>query len=346
MLSSRIEGTVASLTDLYLFEMNPEQEKKTPDVREVSNYVRALDHGIERLRCAPFSLTVLKELHAILLEGVRGSDKSPGAFRQRQNFISRTDRIQDATYLPPPHEHVLGLLERLEGFVNGTHRIPLLVRLAMIHDQFEAIHPFEDGNGRVGRLLISILLDRERALPHPVLYLSAFFERHQRAYYNLLLKVSQEGDWNAWIGFFLRGVADQSIDAVERSQALFALRDRWMAGCQKALRIGPARQAGRHALHQPVSQRSSRRGRARGATPVGAEEHRPAHQPGHPRRDHRPAAEPRVCRKRDHPRPGGIARVRRPPAGASHMSRVRLGDEYKALLVDLYARTHEALCAN
>ena len=110
---------------------------------------------------------------------------------------------------------------------------PLLVRLAMIHDQFEAIHPF-DGNGRVGRLLNSILLDRERALPHPVLYLSAFFERNQRAYYNLLLKVSQEGDWNAWIGFFLRGAADQSIDAVERSQALIALRERWMAGCQKA----------------------------------------------------------------------------------------------------------------
>jgi Fic family protein len=104
----------------------------------------------------------------------------------------------------------------------------------MIHYQFEAIHPFEDGNGRVGRLLISILLDRERALPHPVLYLSAFFERHQRAYYNLLLKVSQEGDWNAWIGFFLRGVADQAIDAVERSRALFTLRDRWMARCQKA----------------------------------------------------------------------------------------------------------------
>ncbi len=234
VLSSRIEGTVASLSDLYLFEMNPEQEKKTPDVREVSNYVRALDHGIARLKSAPFRLSVLKELHAILLEGVRGSDKSPGAFRKRQNFISRTDRIQDATYLPPPHEHVLVLLERLESFVNGKDRIPLLVRLAMIHYQFEAIHPFEDGNGRVGRLLISILLDRERALPHPVLYLSAFFERHQRAYYNLLLNVSQEGDWNAWIGFFLRGVADQSIDAVERSQALFALRDRWMAGCHKA----------------------------------------------------------------------------------------------------------------
>lgn len=234
VLSSRIEGTVASLTDLYLFEMNPERENETPDVREVANYVRALDHGIERLRSASFSLSVLKELHAVLLEGVRGSDRSPGAFRGRQNFISRTDRIQDATYVPPPHEHVLGLLERLEMFVNGPSELPLLIRLAMIHYQFEAIHPFEDGNGRVGRLLISILLDRERALPHPVLYLSAFFERHQRAYYNLLLKVSQEGDWNAWISFFLRGVADQAIDAVERSRALFTLRDRWTAGCQKA----------------------------------------------------------------------------------------------------------------
>ena len=234
VLSSRIEGTVASLSDLYLFEMNPEQEQRTPDVREVSNYVRALDHGIERLKHAPFSLAVVKELHAILLEGVRGSDKSPGAFRKRQNFISPTDRIQDASYIPPPHELVLERLERLEAFANGPSELPLLVRLAMIHYQFEAIHPFEDGNGRVGRLLISILLERERALPHPVLYLSAFFEKHQRAYYNMLLKVSQEGDWNAWIGFFLRGVADQSVDAVERSQSLFALRDRWMACCQKA----------------------------------------------------------------------------------------------------------------
>ncbi len=234
VLSSRIEGTVASLADLYLFEMNPEQESRTPDVREVSNYVRALDHGIERLRYAPFTLAVVKELHAILLEGVRGSDKSPGAFRRRQNFISPTDRLQDASDVPPPHEHVLERLERLEAFANSPSELPLLVRLAMLHYQFEAIHPFEDGNGRVGRLLISILLDRERALPHPVLYLSAFFEKHQRVYYNLLLKVSQEGDWNAWVGFFLRGVADQSVDAVERSQALFSLRDRWMASCQKA----------------------------------------------------------------------------------------------------------------
>jgi Fic family protein len=234
VLSSRIEGTAASLSDLYLFEMNPEREQHTPDVREVSNYVRALDHGIERLKYAPFSLAVVKELHAILLEGVRGSDKSPGAFRKTQNFISPTERIQDASYIPPPHEHLIERLEKLEDFANGPSELPLLVRLALIHYQFEAIHPFEDGNGRVGRLLISILLERERALPHPVLYLSAYFEKHQRAYYDLLLKVSQTGDWNAWIAFFVRGVADQSVDAVERSQALFALRDRWTARCQKA----------------------------------------------------------------------------------------------------------------
>jgi Fic family protein len=234
VLSSRIEGTVASLSDLYLFEMNPDHEPRTPDVGEVSNYVRALDHGIEQLRYVPFSMTIVKRLHGILLEGVRGSDKAPGAFRQRQNFISPTDRIQDARYVPPPPEHVLERLERLEAFVNTPSELPLLIRLAMIHYQFEAIHPFEAGNGRVGRLLISILLDRERALPYPVLYLSAFFEKHRRVYYDLLLKVSQEGDWNAWIGFFLRGVADQAIDAVERSQALFVARDRYTALCQKA----------------------------------------------------------------------------------------------------------------
>ena len=234
VLSSRIEGTRASLSDLYLFEMNPEQEPLVPDVREVSNYVRALDHGIERLRYAPFSLAIVRELHAILLDRVRGSDKSPGAFRRRQNFISPTERIQDATYVPPPNEHVLERMEKLEAFANSLSDLPLLVRLALIHYQFEAIHPFEDGNGRVGRLLISLLLERERALPHPVLYLSAFFEKHRRAYYNLLLRVSQAGDWNAWIAFFLRGVADQSVDAVERSQSLFALRERWAGLCQKA----------------------------------------------------------------------------------------------------------------
>ena len=229
VLSSRIEGTVASLSDLYLFEMNPERERYTPDVREVSNYVRALDHGIARLKSATFSLAVVKELHAILLDGVRGADKSPGAFRKRRNFISPTERIQDASYIPPAPEHVLERLGRLEDFVNRSSEIPLLIRLAMIHYQFEAVHPFEDGNGRVGRLLISILLERERALQYPVLYLSAYFEKHQRVYYNLLLGVSRRGDWNAWIEFFLRGVADQSIDAVERSQALFALRERWFA---------------------------------------------------------------------------------------------------------------------
>lgn len=239
VLSSRIEGTVASLSDLYLFEMNPERERYTPDVREVSDYVRALDHGIARLKSSTFSLTVVKELHAILLDGVRGADKSPGAFRKRQNFISPTERIQDASYIPPAPEHVLERLERLEYFVNSSSEIPLLIRLAMIHYQFEAIHPFEDGNGRVGRLLISILLERERALQYPVLYLSAYFEKHQRVYYNLLLGVTRRGDWNAWIEFFLRGVADQSIDAVERSQALFALRESWFARRRKARASAP-----------------------------------------------------------------------------------------------------------
>ncbi len=234
VLSSRIEGTVASINDIYLFEMNPESTQSAPDVGEVYNYVRALDHGLDRLKHVPFSLAVVKELHAILLEGVRGSDKSPGAFRKKQNFISRTERIEDASYVPPPHEHVLERLESLEKFVNSSDELPLLVRLAMIHYQFEAIHPFEDGNGRVGRLLISILLGRARALTHPVLNLSAYFEKHVSKYYGLLLKVSQTGDWNAWIEFFLRGVADQAVDAAERSKALFKLRDGWVALSQKA----------------------------------------------------------------------------------------------------------------
>jgi Fic family protein len=234
VLSSRIEGTVASLQDLFLFDMDPDQEERVPDVREVANYVKALDYGIERLRNTSFSLGLVKDLHAVLLRGVRGSEKLHGTLRKGQNFISSTNRIADASYVPPPHEHVRELLESLETFINSASELPFLIRLALIHYQFEAIHPFEDGNGRVGRLLISLLLERERALPHPVLYLSAYFERNRRAYYDLLLKVSQEGAWRPWIEFFLRGVAEEAIDATERSQSLFALRERWAGQCQQA----------------------------------------------------------------------------------------------------------------
>ncbi len=234
VLSSRIEGTKTTLSDLFLFEVTPSLEDSVPDVREVANYVRALDRGLERLRQIPLSLNLIRELHAILLDGVRGSDRRPGEFRRCQNWIGSSRNIEDAIYVPPPAERLAPGLSAFERFVNTPNDLPLLVRLAMIHYQFEALHPFEDGNGRVGRLLLSLLLDSERALPHPVLYLSAYFERNRRDYYEHLLRISQCGAWSEWIQFFLRGVADQSIDAVERAQQLLALRDRWAEGCQTA----------------------------------------------------------------------------------------------------------------
>lgn len=234
VLSSRIEGTKTSLAQLFLFEVTPSLEEDVPDVREVANYVRALEYGLKRLRQIPLTLNVIRELHGILMEGVRGADRHPGEFRRCQNWIGPGHDIHDATYVPPPHGHLQRALDAFERFVNMPTEFPLLVRLAMIHYQFEAIHPFEDGNGRLGRLLIPLLLDSERALPHPVLYLSAYFERYRREYNGHLLSVSQRGTWGEWVQFFLRGVADQSIDAVERARQLVALREHWAAKCQTA----------------------------------------------------------------------------------------------------------------
>jgi Fic family protein len=235
VLSSRIEGTQASLSDLFLFEMTRSGEEDVPDVLEVANYIRALDHGLDRLRQIPLTLNLIRDIHRILLQGVRGCDRRCGEFRKVQNWIGPPGvSIERATYVPPPPERLMKLLDAFEKYVNTPSELPALCRLAMIHYQFEAIHPFEDGNGRVGRLIISLLLDAERILPYPVLYLSAFFERHRGDYYNHLKAVSTGGEWEAWIAFFLRGVAEQAIDGVERSAQLLSLHDQWIAMCQKA----------------------------------------------------------------------------------------------------------------
>ncbi len=236
VLSSRIEGTQASLSDLLLFDITPTVvESRAPDVVEVANYVRALEHGISRLRAIPLTLNLIRELHAILLEGVRGSDRHPGEFRLVQNWIgSHGISIQSATYVPPPPERLMQALGAMERFINTPGDMPLLIRIAMVHYQFEAIHPFEDGNGRVGRLLIALMLDAEGAIPHPVLYLSDYFERHRQEYYRILLAVSQKGIWLEWLTFVLHGVAEQAIDSVERSAKLMRLRGEWTKQCQQA----------------------------------------------------------------------------------------------------------------
>jgi len=223
VLSSRIEGTQSSLSDLLLFEAT--QVEKRGDVREVQNYVRAVEYGLKRLDELPLSLRFIRELHSILMEGVRGQQAIPGEFRQSQNWIGSAGALLDeATYVPPPVPEMQECLNQLEKFLHAETRLPPLVEAALVHYQFEAIHPFLDGNGRIGRLLATLLLCQRNVLSKPLLYLSAFFEQHRDEYYDLLLKVSSVGTWHKWIEFFLRAVAQQSDDAVSRSRRLQELQ--------------------------------------------------------------------------------------------------------------------------
>jgi Fic family protein len=222
VISSRIEGTQSSLSDLFLFEAT--QFEKQKDVREVQNYVRALEYGLKRLNELPLSLRFIRELHGILMEGVRGDQATPGEFRQSQNWIgSAGATLSEATFVPPPVPEMLECLNQLETFLHSDSELPPLVQAAMVHYQFETIHPFLDGNGRIGRLLVTLLLCQRNVLSKPLLYLSAFFEKHRQEYYDLLLKVSQSGDWRKWIEFFLQAVAEQSEDAISRSRRLIEL---------------------------------------------------------------------------------------------------------------------------
>jgi Fic family protein len=233
ILSSKIEGTIASAREIADFQLDPKSEAEKQDVREVSNYILALRYGLQRINELPVSLRVIRELHSHLLRGVRGSDRQPGEFRKVQNWIGPVGSpIEQARYVPPPVPAMLEALDELEKFIHQTPERPTLIDLALIHYQFEAIHPFEDGNGRIGRLLISLLLSERDLLPQPLLYLSAFFERHTREYASLLLGVSQQNAWIEWIRFFLRGVAEQSEDAAKRCDKLLRLREKYRATMQ------------------------------------------------------------------------------------------------------------------
>ncbi|MBC7225726.1 MAG: Fic family protein [Thermoflexales bacterium] len=235
VLSSRIEGTQADITDLYAYEARQlplpgiEVPPSEADVREVLNYVNALEYGLERLKNLPVSLRLLRELHERLLAGVRGEHTTPGEFRRTQNWIGPPGcTLKDAVFVPPPVPQMQEALNALEAYLHrNDDPYPPLVRLALIHYQFEAIHPFVDGNGRIGRLLISLLLIQWGLLPLPLLYLSAYFYRHRQAYYDLLLAVSERGAWRDWVLFFLRGVAEQARDAVARARRLQDLREEW-----------------------------------------------------------------------------------------------------------------------
>jgi Fic family protein len=229
VLSSQIEGTQASLSDLYAYEaVQLSLFDRPSDVREVHNYVRALEYGLEHLSSLPLSLRLIRELHEHLMAGVRGERQTPGEFRRRQNWIGPPGcTLNDATFVPPPVAEMKQALGAFEEFLQADSRLPSLIRLGLIHYQFEAVHPFLDGNGRVGRLLITLLLCAWGLLPQPLLYLSVYFEAHRQEYYDHLLDVSQRGAWEAWLRFFLRGVAEQSRDAVIRAGRLQVLREQY-----------------------------------------------------------------------------------------------------------------------
>ena len=226
VLSSRIEGTRASLVDLYYYESAQFSFfQETSDVREVHNYMRAMDYSLQRVKTLPVGLRLIREMHGILMEGVRGKHLTPGEFRRSQNWIGPPgSTIETATLVPPPVDEMHQALDALEKFIHAPSDISQLARVGLIHYQFEAIHPFLDGNGRVGRLLVILLLIEWGLISQPLLYLSAFFEAHRLDYYDRLLAVSQRGEWENWLLFFLKGVSSQSLDAISLIERLGQLR--------------------------------------------------------------------------------------------------------------------------
>jgi Fic family protein len=222
--SSRIEGINTSFQQLLQFEVEATDDDTDSDPQEVVNYINALRYGLERLKSLPVSLRLIKETHERLMRGVRGKDATPGEFRDRQNMIARTgESPAEARFVPPPVPQMMEALADLEKFMAYPSGMPILIELALIHYQFETIHPFFDGNGRLGRLLISLLLCERGCLTSPLLYLSSYFERHKDFYVDHLLWVSRSGDWESWLEFFLKGVAIQSRIAVEKSGEILSL---------------------------------------------------------------------------------------------------------------------------
>jgi Fic family protein len=224
LLSSQIEGTQSSLSDLLLYEVDEAPGVPIDDTREVSNYVAAMNHGLQRLRDNfPLSLRLIREIHAKLLSKGRGQDKDPGEFRRSQNWIGGT-RPGNALFVPPPPHLVMDCLGALETFIHAdAPDLPLLVKAALVHVQFESIHPFLDGNGRLGRLLITFLMCERGILREPLLYLSLFFKQNRETYYELLQAVRERGEWETWLEFFLRGVTDTARQGTRTAQSLLRL---------------------------------------------------------------------------------------------------------------------------
>lgn len=229
VLSSRIEGTRASLSDILLDEIKADvPHGDEADIREVRNYVTALEYGIQRLNKLPLSLRLIRELHSHLMKGVRGNQATPGDFRRSQNWIgSAGSTPATAAYVPPPPSEMMESLADLEKFMHSRDVFPDLIQCALIHEYFEAIHPFLDGNGRVGRLLITFFLLERGRLSQPLLYLSAYFEANRRNYYDTLQRIRTHGDWNGWLIYFLEGVTETARDAIQRANNLMDLREKF-----------------------------------------------------------------------------------------------------------------------
>ncbi len=222
VLSSRIDGTRTTLGELFVATAGGTSARASADLEEVANYVTALEHGLERLSSLPLSLRHIRELHECLMRGVRGDTALPGEFRRSQNWIGPPGcSLGEATYVPPPPAELMACLDPLERFLHDDSLPPL------VHAQFEAIHPFLDGNGRVGRLLVTLLLVERAVLPSPLLYLSAYFEATRELYYEHLLAVTRDGAWDRWLRYFLRGVKAQAEDAVERMEQIDGLLENW-----------------------------------------------------------------------------------------------------------------------
>ena len=227
VLSSKIEGTLATVGEILAHNAGVQVKQDANDLQEVQNYITALDYGIERLDELPLSLRLIKEIHQNLMQGVRGAHAMPGEFRQTQNWIGSPGcTLHTAKFIPPPVDYLVDCLKNFEKFLHNR-QLPVLIHIALCHYQFETIHPFLDGNGRIGRLLITLLLIEQKILPSPILYLSAFFEATRDEYYKQLYNLSKNGDWNEWFIYFLNGVAEQSKDALSRAERINELLNKW-----------------------------------------------------------------------------------------------------------------------
>jgi Fic family protein len=265
--SSRIEGTQASLADVLLDEATPAQPAKpgkADDLHEIRNYVAALEHGIAQLKELPLSLRLVRDLHAKLMGGGRGEKATPGEFRRSQNWIGPTgSNLMNAPYVPPPVDDMHELLGDWEKYLHVRDQTPDLVQCAVMHEQFEALHPFLDGNGRVGRLMITLFLIERGRLSQPLLYLSDFVERHRYDYYDLLQRVRTHGEWTPWLRYFLTGVEETARDAAQRARRLLELREAMMRVTEPALVgqlfVNPYISIGRAAEVMKVSQPTATR---------------------------------------------------------------------------------------